>query len=280
MEGNKIPAVIMAAVIAVILTASLLVPIINSGIDVKTVIDNTNSAYVQLNDIGLDDDYIITVSGDSPRDWNVNGTVVQTDALSTVIITDKFLINVHDKGAQTTDYGAILEYGTGTWTSLPIAYALSIVFDDGSIVISYGNGLSKTYEYTWAKAICPFGTGKYTNVSGTASVNSYDQITIGHNSYWGTDGNYTNMDGTEGELSGGVVSDRYDSLIEFTAENGLKFTVGDNTTSITNFIVPCEIDAYEYDVRFDTANSILFVIPILVIVGVLLMVIRAFMRTE
>lgn len=307
MELNKIPALVVGLVVAILIVTVVAIPIIDdASSSIKSTENNTNYRFVSTSDI-TDTVTVMTKSDNSG--WTVNGTEFTASGLN--IISDGLIINATGAGdanisvfkgdsANTLLYSSIksIVFENGTWTITKTSDATvtgpySFVIypsNDGSIGYFWGNKHNVSVNDTYfVKTSSTFYTGDdnstYSANMILKMVGNSPTFVSGFISYKDSSGTTTNTPMTSSmikSVTGATLSEDRKSYSMTNVTIELSYTIGSVTThTITSNTMFSPI-SYDYISENDSSIiKIIDIIPILLIVSMLIAIVgTVFIRTQ
>lgn len=288
MEKMNVLTLVITLVVGVVLCGAMLVPVINDVTETERTFDNTAYGYYQMKEFEVGDKW--------ERDgttWTLNGETLTTDASDTVSI----IVSNNEVVRQGGSIRGTL-FGSNNLTAAEVVTVDSVdklIFNNGTTPYDYDSGYGATNDGDYIlktytdKAYVHGDTNLWaTGVTGQAGTDSRGNLIV-HIEGTINDGVTITVDKVNNGLSSNiVVSDAtinyetvsgYDDLylidtITFTITTD--YTVDEVTTSITTnatystFVLPKEITAERSVHLTDGQNSLIGVIPIMVIVALLM----------
>lgn len=274
MNSKTITSMVVMGIIGIILVTAVLVPIINTGVSPSQKYLNANSNYTQVRELDSGESYSLVRSESNVTEWDVNGETINTVRMAYVVATDTFAYLVNDRAQQSENQGTLFNWSTKTSVLIPSTDGVSFSFNDGTATITYGDTVVEL-PYSYALVMCPFGKGEYTSTYLSGYVTDYSQVSIFYSNFWGFNGNFQTSSGESVPVpSGGTQIEGYRSLIQFDADNKFTLTV-DGTSNVFNIIlVPVEVVAYENTQDLGVVKTLLIILPVFVIAGLLVAIVR------
>ena len=300
---NKIIQYAVMVAVGVLIFSALLVPIINDATTTEKTFVN-DEYYITMDKLDSASEHTITWEKDTNTKITVDGKVIEPDWNSITIVAEENNLIRCSKG--TVGY-----YLNFVGEDVPTGYgssndkSVSVTIANGSITFSGVTSLDTTYSatsaFTSGYVINPDDTGDYQYIMKESAANAYvlgdsEIYGIGYSSIGGA---WNNIFSVSGNIDDGInvtlvsttlegditLSDPtvtysevagYDDLYQFEK---VQFTATYNNTNYpltySFVIVPAEVTA-ELAIHPDSAtNSILGIIPLIVIVGLIAGIIGA-----
>ena len=272
METNKLLSFTVMATIAIILTASLMVPVLDDLVDDHTQTYYNNTGGSPLKYAMNEDDHLIT--------YTANGTALTVDE-ETYTIGSTYIYAVSDSVILLASTNGISIFNGSTQVlTTSKAYDISVEFSEGTATITYGT-TTVTGTYAWLYIADPAGDHILTNVSDSSTVyfNSFDELATaqklsgyqavlfdGEATYNGNEATYA---ATTAEQSGtnGTIS---------YMTGKLSITSGGTTVTPT-YVIAKESVSYTDDAG-NQMGALLAPLPILIIIAILLSAIALIAR--
>lgn len=280
MDLKTLPVVIITLLVAVILTAVVLVPVVNDAVSGEHTYRNEGYFHLQK----YEDDFTFSWNYATPSVFTINGETVTYDntdgSLKMIVLGKAFKITISNDNTLTFFGGGAYVSGNATYPEVTASLS------SGTFSITNGtnskNITSVTEVYSIAKD-GPYVMKKY-NVSAyledDSEIYATDQNFSGaYNILWHLEGTTTDMDYpnefnsnitvTDPVIHGETRGDLYaiDS-VTFTAtvstQSGVTYNI-----SASEFVVPATVST-EYTNNMDpSTKTILSMIPLLVVLGLI-----------
>ena len=239
--SNKLIPLILALVVGIILTGSMLVPIVNEFADDQKAVYNNSTGYMAN---AMDGDGVLVVDTTSGSTVVTFNDVVVPITTGIYAQSDKFVVFGSSGTTRLNDTD-------GAVSNISPATTLTITFTSGSATLAYGD-VEKTYELGWA-FVCSGSDGAYRsystqNSTATYYLNNIDQL---YGSNWiTTTSEWFSYHGANVIVGDEQITANY-TLNEVSGYTNLyTLKIGGGSASEYNFVVDNDGEDYTVNPRF------------------------------
>lgn len=305
MDLKNIGGIVAGFVIAVVLLASVLVPVISSSlVTAGDKVVFTNDSAIVLRE-AEDGDVLqctrATVDGVTSNTWTLNDeeiSTIQGGALSfdVGLMSDGIYMNMWRTNGggeyydMTDETPVQTQFGLGTSDDPTAPGITTFTFSASTITVVDNLGNTVTADYTWAYVACPYNDGKYCAAvaGGVGYVSNDDEITLcGAYTSGSLDTMYyfhndtTYVSNSAYQMTPSIEMEIAEGTTDiYSATVSVSMTDGEDTESFTPYriLVPYEVSGHADS---GAMYSLLNIIPLLVTVGILMGIVTAvFVRRE
>lgn len=267
--NNKLIGLAITATIVVILTATLLAPVINdSEKQMNPTFENTNANGISLEEV--ESATISKAAGTSDK-VTINGNEISlTTSVNAIVFSDSFVIN-----ARTANFYVITATSA---TNVNQATAFTATIENNTISYTIGTGTEQTVTYSGPLLVAS-PNGNYINIlSGKVYTDALDKVFCWS---WINDALYTSqaeectiagVDGATTALDA-QKDTRYTEVYTVDISN-IELDSEDSAVTPVSVIVPTEVKAYATGFG-NVATSLFSVLPLLVLVSLVIMMVGA-----
>ena len=261
--------------VAIIMIASLVVPVISDATDHTTNEHNLGIAIRSIND---NSDVTITYDDTTPGVYVVNGSPANMlNANYATLTADTFALRVSSNVLYLNVFNQDNTYVSTLINSMDVTLSNGVM--SGSI-----NGNSVSLAYNYAYYVDNAGNFIMTNLSDNATVyvnsDSVMYCDARYNStFWVCSGSIANgfkvvaMDGTEYE--GHIHYTQLEGYHDLYAVSSITVCLGDGSTmTLTRFIAPAYVDATTIDNH--SQDSVYWIIPVILITALIAMTVNSY----
>lgn len=301
MDTQNLMKVIISVIVGVVLFSAILVPTVGTAlVTAGDEITKTNTTAIVLREVESGDVLKCTSTYDTDTSTRTNTWTLNDEEITNLsgsaatwnvgIMSDGMYLQIYDSSNNSIGltYG-MSDVTTARYESASTAdspeITVTITFGDGTISYEKSTGYTATYDYTWGYVLCPYDEGEYcAAVSGGVGYvsDASDVILCGAYTSGELDTMYSYKDGTT-YVSNSAYTMTADIDLEltegttdiYTATVSVDMSDGTSTETFTPYriLLPYEVEGH----ADSGANySLISIIPLLVLVGLVLGAVGAF----